>query len=97
MAELEELDLGLERETHEISRRVRSASAEEREEMMKRLTAVVNKHFDVRQQRRELQLRRMEEELKRLKEVISKRNEAREQIVKKRLGELIGEQGELEF
>ena len=61
------------------------------------LTKLVNEHFDVRQKRRELELKRLEEQLARLREVIKRRSDSRELIVGKRLSELLGEQYELDF
>ena len=57
----------------------------------------MNKHFDVRQKRRELQLKRMEDELQRLREAITSRNKSRESIVTNHMKELVGEERDLEF
>ncbi len=61
------------------------------------LSKLVNGHFDVRQKRRELELKRLEEQLSRLREVIKRRSDSRELIVGKRLSEMLGEQYELDF
>jgi len=81
----------------EISEQLRRAPSEEREKLKTALKDVVNKHFEARQQRRELQLKRMEDEIKRLREAIEARNEAREEIVNKRITELTGEANPLDF
>jgi hypothetical protein len=87
----------LARKTTELTMRYRHAPAEQREQVKKELTDSVNRHFEVRQQRRELQLKRLEEELQRLRESIQARNEAREQIVNRRIAELLGDKDDLSF
>ena len=90
-------DNRLEREAQSLARQVRAAKSDEREKLRAELAVTVDKHFEVRQQRRELSLKRMEEELKRLREAIESRTKGREEIVQKRLTELIGDDKELEF
>jgi hypothetical protein len=90
MRELMSQDAELERQTFRLADQVHRARPEDREMLTAQLTELVNKHFDVRQKRRELQLKRMEEELKRLRDAIKERNDSRAAIVKDRLGELIG-------
>ena len=93
--DMEEYELS--RKTTELTMRYRHAPAEQREQLKKELTDLVNRHFEVRQQRRELQLKRLEEELQRLRESIQARNEAREQIVNRRVAELLGDKDDLSF
>jgi hypothetical protein len=90
-------DNRLDREALALARQVREAKSEEREKLRAELAVVVNKHFDVRQQRRELSLKRMEEELKRLKDAMESRAKGRDEIVQKRLTELVGADKDLEF
>jgi replicative DNA helicase len=90
-------DEQLERETLNVADQLRHAPNAEREKVTKTLSELVNKHFDVRQARRELQLKRMEDELKRLRDAIAKRNEERQAIVDRRLSELVGDPKDLEF
>jgi hypothetical protein len=97
MRELLKQDIDLDRQAHEMAMRVRNSRGDERGKHRAELGELVNKHFDVRQKRRELQLKRMEEELKRLRDAIGERNESRSTIVGNRLQELIGESRNLEF
>ena len=97
MSELQRSDFELEQRTMQRAHRYRLAKQEQKEELKTELAEVINKHFDVRQEKRELQLKRMEESLEKLREAIKKRADARDEIVEKRLGELVGERGELEF
>ncbi len=61
------------------------------------LEKVVGQHFEVRQERRQLELKRMEKELNRLKLAIERRQEARDDIIKRRIMRLTGEEDPLEF
>ena len=97
MAELIRSDVELEQKTIQLAHRYRMARQEEKEELKTELSEVVNKHFEVRQEKRELQLKRMEESLENLRQAIKKRTDARDEIVNKRLGDLMGERGDLEF
>ncbi len=81
----------LDRKTLELAVQYRRAPASQREEIKKKLTESINAHFDVRQKRRLLEVKRLEEEIKRLRDAIEARNEARELLVKKRLSQLLGE------
>ena len=69
----------------------------QREELKKQIQELANKHFDVRQKRRQLHLERLEKELQKLREELARRSESREQIVTRRLAELTGDRGELDF
>jgi hypothetical protein len=97
MHQLVQQDFELEEKSFELSTKIRSAKAEEREKLRGELKVTVDDHFKVRQARRELQLKRMEEELKRLRAAIESRNQSRDEIIAKRLTELIGEEKDLEF
>jgi hypothetical protein len=90
-------DYEMERQTRELAIQYRRASAEQRAEIKQQLGELVDKHFEVRQQRRRLELKRLEEELERLREAIEARNEARDDLVRQRVAEILGDQGGLEF
>ena len=97
MAALNRSDYDLDAKTQELAEQLRNAKTEEREKIKTQITETVTKHFDVRQKRRELQIKRMEDELKKLREAMIKRNESKEQIIKKRLTELVGNEDDLGF
>jgi hypothetical protein len=84
-------DYDLERRTRELAIQYRRAPSQQRGAIKEGLQKTVSQHFEVRQQRRRLELKRLEEELKRLRDAIDRRNEARETIVGKRVSELLGE------
>jgi hypothetical protein len=90
-------DQDLERQTRELVMQYRRAPSAEREKLKPQITELVNKHFDVRQAHRSLELKRLEGELQRLREAIDRRSKARKEIVDKRVSELIGREDELRF
>jgi hypothetical protein len=87
----------LERQTLELSRQFRQAPKDRREELKKEIEVTVGKHFEVRQQRRLLEVKRLESEVQRLRDSIESRNKVRAEIIKRRIGELTGEGDELQF
>jgi hypothetical protein len=95
--ELMQADIDLERKALELAASVRRAKGDEQQRLRADLMKAVEQHFDVRQQRRALQLKRMEEELARLREGIEKRGDIRDAIIQQRLSELLGEAQELDF
>ena len=97
MYELEKADQDLERQTSDLAQQYRRAPRQEREALKGKLKEVIEKHFQVRQSRRELHLKRLQEELEKLKQTIDRRNEVRKEIVERRIRELIGEQSDLDF
>jgi hypothetical protein len=97
MAALNQADFDLSQQTEELGDKLRNAKKEEREKIKTEISETVTQHFDVRQKRRELQIKRMEDELKKLREAMVKRNESKDQIIKKRLAELVGNEDDLGF
>ncbi|HEV2971124.1 MAG TPA: hypothetical protein VGY55_14215 [Pirellulales bacterium] len=77
----------------ELADKYRRASQADQLQIKKEIEETVNKHFDVRQQRRKLQLDRMQKELERLRTEIDHRTEQRETLVKSRVQELLGDNG----
>ena len=90
-------DRDLEHRTRELVEQYRRASGDDRSKIKQQLEETVSKHFDVRQQRRTLELKRLEGELQRLREVIARRDKSRKEIVEKRITTLLGTERELEF
>ena len=67
------------------------------DDLIQDLEEAVAEHFEVRQAKRKLKLKRLEEELAKAKAAIDKREKGREQIIERRIEELIGREGELDF
>jgi hypothetical protein len=90
-------DNELERRTRELGMQFRQAPPEQRERIQQEVHQMVAKQFELRQQRRTLELKRIEEELKRLREAIERRVKAREQLIQRRVSELLGREDDLGF
>ena len=98
MAKLDQADMEAENATREfVERYRRAASKEERDEIRERLGVEVTTHFQVRQKRRELELKRLEKQLDHLRGVIEKRTAGKDAIIKGRMTQLLGEQDDLSF
>ncbi|MCE9524559.1 MAG: hypothetical protein K8R36_00725 [Planctomycetales bacterium] len=97
MAALNRAEYDLDQQTRDLADKLRGAKKEDREKIRTEISEAVTKHFDVRQKRRELQIKRMDDELKKLREAMTRRNESKDQIIKKRLAELIGNEDDLGF
>jgi len=97
MFTLQKEEADLERQTGELAVQYRRAEASQRGEIKQQLEKLVNQHFDVRQRRRELEIKRLEQELQRLREAVQRRNKARDEVVKKRVSELIGQEDDVAF
>lgn len=97
MAALNRSEYDLDQQTRELADKLRGAKKEDRDKIKAEISEVVTKHFDVRQKRRELQIKRMDDELKKLREAVTRRNDSKDQIIKKRLAELVGNEDDLGF
>jgi septal ring factor EnvC (AmiA/AmiB activator) len=97
MFKLVQEDNELDRRTREMGVQFRQAPPEQRERMKQEIHQLVNKQFEVRQQRRTLELKRIEGELQRLREAIERRAKNREQLIERRVSELTGREDDLGF
>jgi hypothetical protein len=97
MLDLMRRDADFERNNQFLAERCRQAPEGDRQRLKDELRKEITAHFDVRQQKRQLQLKRIEEEVQRLREAIEKREARRDEIINRRLGELVGEESEPGF
>jgi len=97
MYKLLKADTDLDRQSQALAIQYRQAPEDQQEAIKERLEKTVTEHFEARQQRRLLELKRLEEELKRLRDSIAKRKEGQAQIVNRRVSELLGVQDEPQF
>ena len=97
MYKLLKADRDLERESHDLSTQIRRAPKEQQAALKKKLEDAVLKHFEARQERRLLEVKRLEEEVQRLRESIAKRNEGKPSAVSRRVAELLGQAEEPPF
>lgn len=74
-----------------------SKDQDERANLKKKLAEATAQQFDIRQQYRELEVKRLEKELARIRESIQQRTDNREQIIKRRVAQLLHEEEDLEF
>ncbi len=74
-----------------------SKDKDERAKLKKSLEDLVTQQFDIRQQYRELQVKRLEKELAQIRESIQKRTEIRQQIIKRHIAQMLHEQDDQEF
>lgn len=98
MYEVYKQDDELERETFRLADAYRKSGGKEenREKVRKQLKEVVEKHFKIRQQRREYELKRLEDQLDRLRKSVKMHQEKSDAVIERRLSALLGEDG-LEF
>jgi hypothetical protein len=92
MYELSAAESELDRRTRALAVDYRAAPNDERAKRREELVKLVTEHFDTRQARRKLELKRFEEELNRLREGVERREKERQQIIDKRVSELLGEE-----
>jgi molecular chaperone GrpE (heat shock protein) len=90
-------DMDLDRKSRELAVQYRQAPSAQRDAIKKLLEQVVDQHFEVRQQRHALELKRLEQEIKNLHERMDRRVKARKEIVAKRVSELLGVEDDLHF
>ncbi len=83
-------DFDLERQTRDQATQYLRASKDEQAKIKAKLVETVNKHFEVRQQLRNLEVKHLEEQLKQLRDKIDQREKKRKELVEKRISELIG-------
>jgi hypothetical protein len=91
MEKLMRTDVELDRQSRNLAERFRAASKDEQDEIKKKLSEIVTAQFEARQERRTLELKHLEDEIKRIRESIDKRNHSKEQIVDRRVSELLGQ------
>jgi hypothetical protein len=97
MYKLLKAEADLDRQTAAMAAKYRQTPAAQREEIRKDLDKLVNQHFDARQKRRQLEIKRLEEGLQQLRDAIADREKARKEIVAKRVKELLGQADDLGF
>lgn len=68
-----------------------------REDVQKEIETLVTKQFDLRQERRQKELKRFEEQIKKLRETIEKRQKARTEIIDRHVKDLLGQEDDMKF
>ena len=98
MYEVYKQDDELERQAFRLADAYRNSTGKEenRDKLRTELKEVVQKHFKVRQQRREYELKRLEDQLDRLRKSVKVHQEKSDAVIERRVSALLGEDG-LEF
>lgn len=99
MYDLMKQDMDLDRDSRSLADKVRrlASGAADRVKLEGEMKELVQKHFDVRQKRRELELKRVEEQLSKLRDSIKTRLDGREDSIRRRIAELIGRPEDIGF
>jgi hypothetical protein len=97
MYKLTKADEELDRQSRDLAVQYRQAPPEKREQIRRQVEQVVNRHFEVRQERRLLELKRLKAELQNLQEAIDRRTKARKELVEKRMSDLLGSEERPKF
>jgi hypothetical protein len=88
----------LERQSHELGETYRKAQDETaRKTARSNLVNVITQLFDLREMNRQEEVKRMEAELKRLKDTLAQRQQNRMNIIERRIQQLTGEAGAIEW
>ena len=92
LKKLNQADAKMEKEAQDLIEQYRNpATDDQRAETKAKLVELTKKHFDLRQERRSLEISHLEDRLSRVRAAIAKRNEARDLIVQIRVSQLLGE------
>ncbi len=97
MYKLVKADEDLDRQSQDLAVQYRQAAPEKRKQIRQQIERVVNKHFEARQARRSLELKRLEEELQSFRDAIERRTKARKELVEKRISDLLGSEERPKF
>jgi hypothetical protein len=90
MYKLMKLDAELDRQSRDLAEQYSQAPQDQREKLRKQVQQVVSQHFDVRQERRLLELKRLKEELQSFQNAIDRRTKGRKDLIEKRVSDLLG-------
>jgi hypothetical protein len=92
MAKPVQLEHELDRQSHDLIRKYADTEDQQvREKAKVALREMLNKQFDLQNERREMELKRVEERLAKLRDQLKKRSDSRTQIIDQRLTQLVNE------
>jgi hypothetical protein len=87
----------LEQRSRELAEKYRHVAEADRGDVQKQLEKVVRDQFELRQVRRQKELKHLEDQIKKLRETIEKREKARTEIIERRVKELLGQDDDTRF
>ncbi len=94
---LMEREAELDQNTRDLAEKYRHIGEGERAEIHKQIEKLVGEQFDLRQERRQKELKRAEEQIRKLRETIEKRQKAKAEIIDRRVKELLDEDEDMRF
>ena len=98
MEKLLEADTKMEQQTRVLAKRYREAKDQEEQAKVRGdLETLTKEHFDLRQERRELEISRLEAQLQRVRASVEKRTEVKDLIIRRRIAQILGEEDDLAF
>ncbi len=98
MEKLLKEDATMEAHAQVLAKRHREAKDQgEQAKVRSDLETLTKEHFDLRQERRELEISRLEAQLQRVRDSIKRRNAAKDLIVQRRITQLLHEEDDLAF
>jgi hypothetical protein len=86
-------DAESDRQSQDPAEQYRQAPADKRDQIRQQVEKVVNRHFEVRQERRLLELKRLKEQLQSFQEAVDRRTKARKELVERRISDLLDSDG----
>jgi hypothetical protein len=87
----------LERESMELAQQYRKVGIDDRKAIESKLTTVLADLFDLREKMRAREIERLQKEIEELKERLKKRKELKEDIVRRRLNEMLDREDETDW
>jgi hypothetical protein len=90
-------EANLSHRSEELAEKYRHAGESDRGEIQKQIEKLVSEQFDLRQDRRQKELKRFEDQIKKLRETIEKRQKAKAEIIDRRVKELLGQDEDMRF
>ena len=98
MAKLLQVDQQMEAAAQMLVKSYRNAQDEDSREIVRvEIRKLTEKHFLLRQNRREMEISKLADQLERVREAVQKRTDRKQMIIDRRVSQLLGEQDELAF
>ena len=97
LVELTRREAELDHHSVMLAEKYRHAGENDRGEIQKQIEKLVSEQFDLRQERRQKELKRLEEQIKKLHDSIEKRQKAKGDIIDRRVKELLGQDDDTRF
>jgi len=97
MVELARREAELDHHSAMLAEKYRRTGENGRGEIQKQIEKLVSEQFDLRQERRQKEVKRLEEQIKKLHDSIEKRQKAKADIIDRRVKDLLGQDDDTRF